>query len=179
MKNISKDPIINSINEGMLRDINICIDNECFRAAIILIFVGIDAMSYMDRPEVSKYNDSTDFKNWIKKYFHVFGETIITPEEWFAARNAIVHTYGAYSKLHKEQNVRVLGYLVKSHTHIRYNSVKSKELILVDILAMRDAFSKGVYSCLTEAFSDSNRKQIMEDRLKELIILYPGNVDEL
>lgn len=177
MKYISSDPVNNAINDGMLRDINICIENECFRAAVILIFAGIDAMSYMNRPEGNQYNDSKDFKNWVSKYFHVFGQTKITSEEWWAARNAIVHSYGAYSKLHKKKDVRVLGWMVNSDPHIRHNPNISDQLILVDILAMRDAFTKAVQNFLIDSFSDPIRIQYMEVRLNELIIKYPDKED--
>ncbi|HEY5124999.1 MAG TPA: hypothetical protein VIK14_14800 [Ignavibacteria bacterium] len=172
---IDKDPINNAINEGIRRSININLDNKCFGAAIILIFAGIDAMSCLNREEEKDYNDSIDFKIWVEKYFHVFGQTKITPEEWWAARNAIIHTYGAYSKLHNEQDVRVLSWMVKALPNIIYNPKIDKDLVLVDILAMRDAFFTGMENFLIESFADSTRKQIMEDRISKLIMTLPSS----
>jgi hypothetical protein len=56
---------------------------------VILIFAGIDAMAHMNRPPTEKYNDSTDFKNWVQMYFHVFGQTTVTPEEWWAVETPL------------------------------------------------------------------------------------------
>lgn len=43
---------------------------------------------------------------------------------------------------------------------------------------MRDAFVKGVQNFLIEAFSDPNRKKLTENRLNELIIMYPVDTKE-
>ncbi len=175
MENILNDPIYNSINQQILRSINVCLENECFSASVILIFAGIDAMSNMNRPKEKKYSNGDDFKVWVDKYFHLYGETKITSEEWWAARNAIMHTFGAYSKLHKKQNIRILGWMVNSLPHIRFNPKISDKLVIVDIPAMRDAFSKGVQNFLIEVFADKIRQTYMEGRLKELIIKFELN----
>jgi hypothetical protein len=172
MKTPSRDPINNAINEGIRRDINVAIDNGCFRAAVILIFAGIDAMSHISRPASDKYNGPDDFKNWVKRYFHVSGQTTVTPEEWWAARNAIIHTYGGYARLHEQPGVRIIGWMVDSQPQVRYDDTIAPQLVLVDILAMRDAFFKGMENFLIEGFADPTRKQLMEKRINQLIIIF-------
>jgi len=174
MKTLSRDPINNAINDGIRRSINVAIENECWGAAVILIFSGIDAMSHIGRPAGDKYNDSIDFKDWVTKYFHVYGETKVSPDEWWAARNAIVHTYGAYSKLHEQPDVRVIGWMVNSEPQVRYEPKLAPQLVLVDILAIREAFLKGMENFLIEGFADPVRKQLMEERINKLTMVFPG-----
>jgi len=168
MTSLQDDPVINGINE-IRKSIEVVIDNECYGAAIILIFAGIDAMSHISRPDTEDYNDSKDFKNWVEKYFHIHGETHITSEEWWAARNAIVHTYGAYSKLHTKKDVRVLLWMVDGKPHIMYKPKVSEKYVSVDIPEMKRAFFKGMQNFLVEGFKDPTRKELMESRLREII----------
>ena len=174
MKTPPPDPILNAINDGIRRSINVVIENQCFGATIILIFAAIDAMSHINRPPGEKYNDSDDFKIWVGKYFHVFGQTKVTRDEWWAARNAILHTYGAYSKLHEQPGIRQIGWITNSKAHILYEPSVAPQLVMVDILAMRDAFFKGMDSFLIEVFADPTRKELMEQRINELIMTFPG-----
>jgi hypothetical protein len=172
MNDLSEDPIINAINDGIRRSINVVMENKCYSAAVILIFAGIDAMSNIDRPENQDYNTASDFKNWVEKYFHVFGQIKITPDEWWAARNAIMHTYGAYSMYHARPGIRVLGWMVGSDPHIRFDGTKAANVAFVDIPAMRDAFFKGIEQFLIEGFADPSRKALFEKRLNELVMTF-------
>lgn len=172
MNNLSKDPIINAINDGIRRSINVMLENKCCGATVILIFSGIDAMSNIGRPATQGYNTAVDFKNWVEKYFHVFGQTKITPDEWWAARNAIVHTFGAYSKHHHQGGIRVLGWMVGSEPHVRFDRTKAPNLVLVDIPAMANAFFNGMERFLVEGFADPTQKELFEKRLNELVMTF-------
>jgi hypothetical protein len=177
MNSISRDPIVNAINNGIRRDIDIAVENECFRSALILIYSGIDAMAHLSRPKSREYNTPQDFKDWVKRYFHIEGTTSITPDEWWAARNGIVHTYTPFSKKHKQNGVRVLGYMVGAHPHIAYNARIDPNLVLVDILGMRDAFFAGIDKFLIDSFADPNKQQLMEKRINELILVIPHETE--
>ena len=48
--NFSKDPLVNSIYQGIKRGIQVTYDNECYGSFLILIYSGIDAMSYLSMP---------------------------------------------------------------------------------------------------------------------------------
>jgi hypothetical protein len=45
--------------------------------------------------------------------------------------------------------------------------------MMVDILGMRDAFFKGMENFLIEGFADPARKQLMEERLSEMTLVFP------
>lgn len=171
----STDPIINAINNGIRHSINTVLDNKCYGAAVILLFAGMDAMANLNRPAGTNENTSNDFKDWVAKYFYVHGQTKITPDEWWAARNAIIHTYGAIARQHRQDpNVRLLGWMVGSTPHIRFDGTKAPNVAFVDILAMRDAFFSGMDRFLIEGFADQDRKQLLEQRISDLVMEFPG-----
>jgi hypothetical protein len=171
--NLSRDPLINAVNNGIRRAIDVAIDNRCFGAGVILIFAGVDAMSNLNRPESEDFSRPQDFRDWVMRYFRLNGETQVTPEEWWAARNAIVHTFGAYSRGHQTPVVRVLGWMVGSRPHVRYNPRAATDVVLVDILGMREAFFAGMERFLIDAFADAQRRPTMERRIGELVMEFP------
>src|SRR5579862_4676042 len=114
IKPLLEDGYINAVQNGMKRDIDIAIENDCLRAAIILIFAAMDAMGHIGRPAGKVYNEPSDFYAWVDKYFDLGTTTKITPQEWYAARTAIIHTYGTYARAHgtdrASPQIRVLGF---------------------------------------------------------------------
>jgi len=174
MDTLSQDPIYNAINEGIRCDIEIVVSQGAYRAALILIFSGIDTMAHINRPPDKQFNDSNDFKNWVDRYFHVHGQTRVTPDEWWAARNAVIHTYGVSSKLHERSDVRMIGYLVNSKPSVQYFEDRAPMHIFVDILAMKESFFRGIENFLMEGFSDPDKKELLEERINKLLLTFPG-----
>jgi hypothetical protein len=174
MESLSKDPIAAGVygEHGLRASINTVLASGHIGAAIILIFASIDAMANLDRPASQEFSCPNDFLKWVAHYFNVDGETQISAEEWLAARNAVVHTYGAYSRRHKKPGVRVLLWMTDAFPHVLYSD-KQPDYVLVDVLAMRDALFAGIDRFLIEAFGDSSRRNLMEERLKELILKLP------
>lgn len=171
MNSISRDPIYNAINNGIRRDINVAIENKCYRSTIILIYCGIDAMAYLSRPKTHEYSKPQDFKNWVEKYFHVEGETKITPDEWWVARNGWVHAYTIFSN--KNRSTRSLAYMVEGYPYVRYNPKVTPALVMVDIPGMRDMFFTGIDKFLSDSLSNPSKKQLIEERLHELCLVIP------
>jgi hypothetical protein len=58
--------------------------------------------------------------------------------------------------------------------HVRYDVKKLPGFVLVDIIAMRDAFFKGMEQFLIDGFSDPARKHLMEQRLREMVMTLPA-----
>jgi hypothetical protein len=44
---ISRDPLVNAIHNGIKRGIRVAIANECFGSAVVLIYSGIDTMAFL------------------------------------------------------------------------------------------------------------------------------------
>lgn len=169
--NFKKDPVQNAINDGIRRSINVTIDQQCWGAAVVLIFAGIDAMANLARPVEKEFNDAEDFKEWVKRYLILKGQTQITPDEWWVARNAITHTFGAYAKGHKKNGIRLLGWMDHAVPPVIYKHNK-QDLILVSIKGLRDAFFKGIETFLMEGFAKEKQKKLLEERLEQLCLTH-------
>jgi len=50
MADLSQDPVINSVYNGIKRGIRVALENDCFGSAVILILSGIDTMAYIAMP---------------------------------------------------------------------------------------------------------------------------------
>lgn len=124
-------------------------------------------MANIDRPAAEAFSSSKDFARWVDRYFDVDGETRITADEWWAARNAIVHTWGVYSKNHQKPGVRALLWMADATPHVQYSPQAQPDFVLVDVLAMRDALFAGMDRFLIDAFADASRKDIVEQRVQE------------
>jgi hypothetical protein len=179
MESLMTDPVTQALHgpicgpHGIRASIRSAIEQGHIGAAIILIFAAIDAMANLDRPSSEPFSRPDDFLRWAERYFRVDGETQITPKEWLAARNAIVHTYGVYSRRHDTAGVRVLLWAVGAIPPVRYNPAVQPDYVVVDVLAMRDALFAGMDRFLIEAFADTSRRALMEQRLQELIMEVP------
>ena len=50
MSELSRDPIINALHNGIKPSIRMTLENDCLDSAVILILSGIDAMAYLGMP---------------------------------------------------------------------------------------------------------------------------------
>ncbi len=170
---ISRDPVTNAIYGGIKRGIRVALDNECYGSALILIFAGIDAMANLGRPESQKEVQPADFIRWVDTYIKIDSEEQITGEEFYSARCAVLHTYGVESRRTTSGTARKLGYMVGGYPPIRYDPKVAKDFLLLDILALADAFFKGLDQFLIDVFANTQKGQIIEARLQKLLSAIP------
>ena len=50
MPDLSEDPIMNSVHEGIKRGIGVALESGCYESVIILALRGIDTMAYLSMP---------------------------------------------------------------------------------------------------------------------------------
>ena len=84
------DPVYNSIYQGVKRGIQVCIENECFGSAVILIYSGIDTMAYLAMPENQHNVNRKDFISWCDRYISFNGNEHISGLELYSARCGMV-----------------------------------------------------------------------------------------
>jgi hypothetical protein len=80
---LQNDPIINTIEKGIKRDIQIALDNHCLRAAVILIFAGMDAMAFLSMPVDKNDVRREDFISWTAKYIKFPCKEQLTGEDLY------------------------------------------------------------------------------------------------
>jgi hypothetical protein len=161
---LQDDPIINIIINGIKRDIKISFENQCYRAVLILIYAGIDAMAYLNMAHGKSEVDKIDFIEWVEKYIHIEGETSIKGVEFYAARCSIIHSYGVHSRITAMGESRLISYMDKSLPAIKYMPFVNDKLVLVSIEALMNAFFEGIDKFIVDIFKDNEKAKIAKER---------------
>ncbi len=178
MVNLNKEPIINAIEKGIKRDIEIALKNNCLRAAVILIYAGMDAMAFLDLPETQTEVQRKDFISWAEQYIRFPCKEQLTSADLYGARCSMLHAYGVVSRMSYAGKCRMVGYVDKNVPEVIYNPTISKDLVLVSILALKNAFFKGIDKFLKDAFSNREKAHIVEKRLKTFVHDFPVRASE-
>ena len=178
MSDLSKDAVVNAINGGIRRGIQVAIDNGCFGSAVILILSGMDAMAFLGMPKGQEDVTKEDFISWASRYIKFPCKEQLSGADMYGARCGMLHNYSAYSRMTRNNECRIIGYMDKSVPEVRYNPEVSKELVLVSVPALAEAFFKGIAQFLVELFSDSKRAQLGEERLRKLVHCLPRETEK-
>ncbi len=173
MAELSKDPIINAIHNGIKTGIRVTLENNCLGSAVILILSGIDAMAYLEMPAGRDDVTRSDFVRWVERYIKFPCDEQLTGLDLYGARCAMLHNYGTASDLSRKGKCRQVIYMDKSVPEIRYNPKVSQDVVLVSVPALADAFFSGVDKFLIDLFADQIKAPIAEHRLKKLIQAIP------
>ncbi len=171
----AKDPLINAIYQGIKRGIQVTYDNECYGAFLILIYCGIDAMSYLDMPTNRAEVQAGDFIQWAERYLSPNLKnkaTQVTGEELYSARCATVHTYGIESLKTKSGSARRILYMVDGGQSIVWDATVAPDLVL-RLETLRDAFFTAIDKFLIESYADKQKQTILETRSRNLLNTIP------
>jgi len=178
MIDLSRDPIINIIHQGIKRGIKVAIKNGCYGSAVILIYAGIDAMAYLNMPSNQEDVTRDDFVDWADRYIQFPCEEQLAGLDLYGARCGMLHNYSAFSRLTREDKCRNVGYVDKSVPEVIFNPKVSDSLVLVSLDALAAAFFKGIDQFLIDLFSNEEKAPVAEERLKKLVHSYPANLDK-
>ncbi len=174
MSDLQRDPIVNAIFNGIKRDIEVALANERYRAAIILIYAGMDAMAFLDMTAGQDEVARDDYIRWADRYIRFPCKEQLTGADLYGARCSMLHAYGAVSRLSRAGKCRMIGYLDKSVPEVRYDPSVSTELVLVSIPALKDAFFNGINAFLVDAIADKAKAPIVEERLETFVQIFPA-----
>jgi hypothetical protein len=173
MADLARDPVINAINSNIRRGIEVTVANGCYGSAVVLIYSGMDSMAYLAMSECQTEVTRKDFIDWADRYIRFPCKDQLTGADLYGARCAMVHTYSVYSRMSREGKSRLIGYMDKSVPEVRYNPAVNKQLVLVSVPALAEAFFQGIDRFLVDAFSDKARAPIVEARMKNLVQCLP------
>ena len=173
MASVSRDPVVNAIYGGMKRGIRVTIDNKCFSSAIILILSGIDTMAYLGMPETQQDVTKEDFVTWVERYIRFPCSERLTGLDLYGARCAMLHSFSTVSRLSREGKCRQVGYVSKFAPEVSFNREISKELVMVSIEALAEAFFRGIDRFLVDLYVDSKRSKAADARFQYVVQMYP------
>ena len=177
MADLARDPVINAINNGIRRGIEVTLANGCYGSAVILIYSGMDSMAYLAMPANHTDVAGKDFIEWAGRYIKFPCKEQLTGADLYGARCSMVHTYSVYSKMSREGKCRLVGYMDKAVPEVIYDPAVNRELVLVPVPALAEAFFRGIDAFLIDVFSDKNRAQVVEARMKNLVQSLPVRGD--
>ena len=102
----------NAVN-GIVEEIKKCESAGATIAAVAMAYVCIDTMAYLSMPEVRTEQTKQDFINWVNEYLRSHQDQSYQYDgtDLYAARCALLHTFGAEAKMHREDsNIKRFGY---------------------------------------------------------------------
>lgn len=170
---INRDPLTKAVYDGILRGIEVTLGNGCYNSALILILAGVDQMANLDMQASQQEVKREDFMRWVDEYIKIESKEQITPEEVYSARCAVVHTYGVESTITKSGKARMVLYMLGAYPPIWYDPKKDKDVVMVDLLALANAFFKGVDQFLSNVRADPLKSKIVEARARKLLQVIP------
>jgi len=163
---MERDPISKAIYGGIKRGIQVAVANNCYGSAVILILSGIDSMAFLNMPASQADVKKPDFIGWVDRYMKFPCKEKLTGADLYGARCAMLHTYGAVSKMSRNGECRMVSYMSEAVPEIRFNPTVNDKLVLVSVPALAEAFYKGIDEFLVNLFTNKEKAKVAEDRLK-------------
>ena len=164
---------MNVVHNGIKRAIRVALDNECYAAAVILVYSGIDTMAYIGIPDNQEDVTSRDFMNWADQYIRFPCNEQVTGADLYGARCGMLHSYSVTSRLSREGKCRRVGYMDKAVPEVRYDPGIDPSFVLVSIHGLAEAFFRGIDQFLVDIFADPVKAAVAERRLDQLVMEIP------
>jgi hypothetical protein len=168
------DPLYNVLLNGIIKDVNDAWERKSYRATLILVYSGIDAMAHLTMPAGKDKATRADFVAWAERYLQFRdankNPTLTLPgNELYAARCALVHTYSSEADLHKEGKAkRQIGYGDEFLPEVA-EKADVEHLVMVSIRGLVDAFARGVGATLQVIKDDEPRSKVFAERLDKML----------
>ena len=154
-----QDPIINVIHNSIRKGITVTLENECYASAVILILSAIDAMAFLAMPESQEDVTKSDFAKWSEEYIRFPGRNQLTGLDLYGARCAMLHSFGAQSKMSRKGQCRVILWMDEAVAPIIFRPDIAPTHVMVSILAFKDALFAGMDRFLIDLYRDPNSKE--------------------
>jgi hypothetical protein len=166
---MDRDPITKAIYLGLKKGIQITVENNCYASAVILILSGIDSMAFLNMPASQTDVTRSDFIEWADRYIRFPCSEKLTGSDLYGDRCSMLHSYGVVSKMSRDGKCRMVGCMTETVPEVRYNPAIDKNLVLVSVPALAEAFYKGIDQFLVDLFANKNKAKVAEERLKWFI----------
>src|SRR5947207_720247 len=144
MTTLNEDSIVNVIHNEIKEGIRVALTNGCYASTVILVLSGMDTMAFLAMPDGQTETTRTDFIAWAEKYIHFPCKEQLAGIDLYGARCGMLHQHGVASKLSREGKCRMIAYMDRSVPEVIYKPHKEKDLVMVSIEALTEAFFKGV-----------------------------------
>ena len=162
-----------AVLRGLTEQIKQCDKQGLVTPSIAMSFVCIDAMASLARPLEKQKVTRKDFIDWCDKYLKSNHQQQYqySGKDVYAARCALLHTYGTTAELHEKSDIiKFLYHDCQSFTHQLYAeehtvAISTKSLV-VDVC-------NAVESFISECTSSVSLGDLVISRLNEIITVVP------
>src|SRR5262249_15455987 len=128
------DPVHNVIQLGIKDDIEFAMKHERWRAAITLIFAGIDLMAFLGMPAGKDSQTKSDFITWAEGYISFPCAEHLTGIDLYGCRCGFLHAYSIDSELSRNGKCRRIGFIANDvKPEVKVARTVDPDLVLLTI----------------------------------------------
>ena len=169
---LNRDPVVNVIYTGIKAPVELCINNNAERAALILMYASIDSLAKLGLPSDREKSTRNDYAAWCDKYLIFNSKNKVTGLEWYAARCGFLHNYTAESNLSNDGKVRMLSYYSDDKgSDIIYQPTESPDLVLIKTERLIEVFFKGLDLFIVDLYKNVDHS-VIENRFNKMFHLF-------
>lgn len=166
------DEVVNG-DRGMLRAIDVCLQQQCLVAAVSLIFASIDALAALTRPDPSKRTTRSVFISWVDKYLKPEENLGCHAVDLYAARSSVLHIYSTDSELVREGKARPIVYEWQAGPRADTTVLLPPEALIIHVEALDTTFRAGVRAFIIDSEMDLVTKGRVLPNLKTMLCYRP------
>ena len=152
----------------LLGEIDKAWNAEANVAALAMVYIGIDTMALLACPVGEPSQKDTDFITWVDQYLKAEPASEYQYEgiDVYAARCAVLHSYGSVAKLHRKANPpRMFGY-TDDGPHRKDDAGR---LVIISVAVLIYDFRKAMAKFVTEIWANPELKRRVDSRMDSLL----------
>jgi hypothetical protein len=148
--------------------------DQCFRTGhqlpgLILVYSTIDTA--LIRPAGAPEGRRQDFVDWVDTYLLPGSGLTCSALELYAARCAVVHTYGAGSRLSRAGRARTVAYGSGAPTRVRGTDRDGRPVIPIHIATLWSALATALARFLQDLHASPAKRRLVEQHAEDLYLV--------
>lgn len=143
-------------------------------ASVAMVFICIDALANLSRPANKKKVTRADFIEWVDEYLkaHPDQPYQYRGKDVYAARCALLHTYGSEAELHEEDS-DIIKFGYHDGGKHQYDPGIERGLAIIGTKSFVNDMVYAVESFFRKCLVDASLKQLVESRLEKVLQTTP------
>lgn len=151
--------------------IRACLDNDHLESAMILVYSGIDAFAWLNRPSNIEDVRRTDFEQWVDTYLMPDSGLNCSSSDLYAARCGLVHSNTSESRLNREDRAhKVFYYRQGDDMKVGIIQLLMNERLppwFIDIDHLVGALGRAIERFLVSVRADQQKLELVSNRIRE------------
>ena len=160
--------------KGIVDEIGLCETAGATAATVVMAYVGIDAMAYLNMPIGQTSQTRKDFIEWVDRYMKADPAQVYQYDgkDVYGARCAMVHTYSIEADFHlKNPSTKQFGYSDGGrHAH---DPAVHPNLVIIGVASFANDFKHAVLRFAQEMAADLDLRARVESRLEKFVQTFP------